>query len=435
MASAVLFVTDASQELTATELQVLAAASERSSNLVCVVSKTDLYPRWREIVERNRSHLDDAGLSCPIIALSSTLRTLSVERNDRALHDESGYPALVRFLKERVVGRADQLRVRVALDEVMAVVSQLSDTIDTERSALRDPDAIAELIEQAERAERRAVDLRAATAKWNTALNDGITDLNTAVDHDLRVRMRALIDEVETMLEQHDPTDILDEFLPLVEQRLMAEIAENHDLIRRTAVELADSVADIFESEIPDPAAPAVPEAGDVLEAVGRLDVSVDDRPSSLGSVLTAMRGSYGGMVVFGGLVGVVGNIVSAAALGPLGLVAGAALGRKATAEERNRRLAQRRQQAKQGIKKHVESVNLRVTKQSRDTIRAVHRELRDTHLRRAKELGATAAERARAARRSAETSKSKQQARLEKLDRMAEGLAAIRDGVAQVPR
>ena len=432
-ASAVLFVTDASQELTATELEVLAAARDRCSNIVCVVSKTDLYPRWRDVVERNRAHLHAAGVSCRIVALSSTLRAVSVERDDRVLHDESGFAALVRYLQDEVIHRADHLRVRAALDEVLTVISQLSVTVEAERAALRDPTATAQLIEAASVSEQRAADLRAATSQWNTALNDGIADLTTTVDHDLRLRMRSLIDEVEALLDEHDPTEIADEFLPLVEERLMAEIAENHEVIRRAAITLAASVAEIFENEMPPFDTPELVDAAAVLDGVGPLAVTLDDRPGSLASVLTAMRGSYGGMVMFGGLVGVVGNIVSAAALGPVSLAVGAALGRKAAVEERKRQLTQRRLQATKGIKKHVDSVNLRVTKQGRDTIRAVHRELRDTHLRRAKELSTTATEAARAAKRAAETSGPANRARLQQLDRMADGLTSIRAAVGQV--
>ena len=45
-ADGALFVTDASQEFTAPELEFLAMAVERCSVVGCVVTKTDLYPQW-----------------------------------------------------------------------------------------------------------------------------------------------------------------------------------------------------------------------------------------------------------------------------------------------------------------------------------------------------------------------------------------------------
>ena len=64
-ADGVLFVTDASQELTAPELDFLQTAVERCPRAALVVTKTDLYQHWREIVDPNRGHLADAGLDDP----------------------------------------------------------------------------------------------------------------------------------------------------------------------------------------------------------------------------------------------------------------------------------------------------------------------------------------------------------------------------------
>ena len=55
----VIFVTDASQELTGPEVEFLRQALERCPAAVCVVTKTDLYPAWRRIVELDRQHLSE----------------------------------------------------------------------------------------------------------------------------------------------------------------------------------------------------------------------------------------------------------------------------------------------------------------------------------------------------------------------------------------
>ncbi|HEY8544102.1 MAG TPA: dynamin family protein, partial [Acidimicrobiales bacterium] len=62
LAEAVLFVTDAAQELTRAELTFLQAALRRCPRVVCVVSKIDLHPEWRRIVELNQGHLAAHGL-------------------------------------------------------------------------------------------------------------------------------------------------------------------------------------------------------------------------------------------------------------------------------------------------------------------------------------------------------------------------------------
>ena len=49
-------------------------AVERCPLTALVVTKTDLYPQWRRIVELDRGHLARAGLDLPVIPVSSFLR-------------------------------------------------------------------------------------------------------------------------------------------------------------------------------------------------------------------------------------------------------------------------------------------------------------------------------------------------------------------------
>jgi predicted GTPase len=56
-ADAVLFVSDASQEYTAPELEFLAHAAAVCPTVACVLAKNDLYPEWERIAELNRGHL------------------------------------------------------------------------------------------------------------------------------------------------------------------------------------------------------------------------------------------------------------------------------------------------------------------------------------------------------------------------------------------
>ena len=80
-ADVVLFVTDASQELTRTEFDFLAAATRSGANgpgpaCALVMTKTDFYPDWQQIVDLNRGHLDRLGVSIPVLATSALLLSL-----------------------------------------------------------------------------------------------------------------------------------------------------------------------------------------------------------------------------------------------------------------------------------------------------------------------------------------------------------------------
>ena len=56
------------------ELEFLGAAMKLCPNVGCVLTKTDLYPHWRRIVELDRGHLRDADIRAEIFPVSSTLR-------------------------------------------------------------------------------------------------------------------------------------------------------------------------------------------------------------------------------------------------------------------------------------------------------------------------------------------------------------------------
>lgn len=432
IADAVLFVSDASQELTASEIEALTEAHQRCGEVVCVVSKIDLYPRWREVLDRNQRHLERAGVSIQTVAVSSSLRCVSLDRNDHDLLGESRFGCLLGYLTDHVITRKESLRCTDALRQVEAVVHHLRHALKSEQHVLLDPEHAASLADEAEAARVRLESLRSATARWSTLLGDGIRDLQGSADHDLRMRTRAFIADMESEIDETDPSEVAEELFSMAEQRLMTEVTANHDLTCRGAAELAQRVDQVF-------AVDALALFGDTFQdptaallQVGGIDATIDERPTSFATVLTALRGSYGGMAMFGGLAGVLGNAAAVGALGPVGLAVGAALGRRAAKDERERQLTLRRQQTKTAIKKYVETVSLRASKHGRDTVQAVHRELRDATLGRAAEMSTTAAKAARSAAQAAESAGPDREQRLQTISRMLEGLAAIENATTR---
>ena len=111
-ADAVLLVSDASQEYTAPELEFVRQAIRMCPNVACVLTKTDIYPEWRRIAELDLGHLKAAGISAPMFAVSSAVRWQSLVDGQPELDAESGFPELVRFLREQVLGQADMLARR-----------------------------------------------------------------------------------------------------------------------------------------------------------------------------------------------------------------------------------------------------------------------------------------------------------------------------------
>ena len=112
-ADAVLLVSDASQEYTAPELEFVRQAIAMCPNVACVLTKIDIYPEWRRIAEIDIGPPEGGRDQCPMFAGVLGRALAEPRRDDQPeLDAESGFPELVRFLREQVVGQADMLARR-----------------------------------------------------------------------------------------------------------------------------------------------------------------------------------------------------------------------------------------------------------------------------------------------------------------------------------
>jgi hypothetical protein len=426
MAEVVVFVTDASQELTAVELSVLRTAMERCPTLVCVLTKTDLYPDWRRIVELDREHLAASGLGhVDVIPVSSLLRQRAMAASSKELNEESGYPALVRFLNEGVVGRAQQVTVSTAVSDVLFVAEQLSATFTAERDVLADPAAAAPVLSALEAAKARAELLRTRSARWQQTLNDGSVDLGNEVDHDLRRRLRDVLGWSDEAVDAHDPLDIWDDFSAWLRHQVAEQVAANAEVLRSAANDLAVKVAEHFA--IDEVALTHAVDTGAAAPIEASLELKLE-RIGRGANALAAVRGSYGGVLMFG----MAGQLVGLTLVNPLTAVIGIGMGRRALREERKRQLTIRRQQMKQVIRKYLDDISFAAGKSSRDAVKLVQRDLRNEFTERAEQLQrstreALAAAEA-AARETLDAAKARQRDVQAELDRIAKVRSAADD-------
>lgn len=433
-ADAVLLVSDASQEYTAPELEFLGHATSVCPNVACVLTKNDLYPDWERIADLDRAHLDDAGISAELFAVSSTLRWHAVLHNDTEANQESGFPALVGYLRKRVLGQADRLARRSTVHDVLAVTDQLGGTLRTELAAARDPAAVADLVAGLTAAQEHATALKERSARWQTTLNDGIADLNADIDHDLRDRMRDIVRAAEQELDDGgDPTKVWDQIAAWIEQEVSSAASANFVWATQRARALAQRVAEHFSDER-DPLLPVLrydpSESGAALRSVREISVRATD-PWTVGQkALTGLRGGYMGMLMFGMLGTFVGF---ASVLNPLGVGAALVMSGKAVGDERKRIVAKRRNDAKAAVRRYVDDVTFQISKDSRDRLRAVQRDLRDHFTEQADQLKRSLAESLQSAERALRASKAEREARipvltaeLEKLDNARRAARAL---------
>ena len=421
-ADAILLVSDAADEYSRPELEFLRQAALACPNVACVLTKIDLYPRWQWIAELDRRHLRTAGIDAELLPASSMLRLHSLRARDHALNAESGFPALVTFLRERVLGQSERLANRAAANDVVTITAQLDSGMRAELAACEDPGQAARLVAELEQARQRADDLRARDARWAQVLNDGIADLNADVDHDLRERTRAIVREAEKVLDGADPGKIWDQFAAQLEEQATAAVAANFLWATERARWLAAQVADLFEEDgarsLPQLRTPraAVPEMIAEMDRPGREKFGVGQR------AFVGLRGGYMGTL----MAGMASTFMGLTLLNPISAAAGLVMGGKMVRDESKRLLDRRRMEAKNSVRRYVDDVSFQVGKQSRDMLRYMQRDLRDHFMARSDELVRSAQESLIATERALQAGAAERQQRIADLHAELERIAAL---------
>lgn len=429
-AHAMLLVSDASQEYTASELRLLGQARRISPQVAAIVSKTDVYPEWERIARLNRQHLAvDAG-DVPVFSVSSDLRLAAAVAQDRELNEESGFPRVVQYLRSEVLGRTEELHRRAAAADLDFCVSQLALAAQTELTALTNPEQAPELIARLESARQRAEDFRGRSSKWQIGLTDGIADLIADTEHDLRDRLRRVQRQAEEAIDEGDPSPIWDQFALWLDERVGEAVTDTFVWTNERQQWLAREVAEQFlegESDIPDI---DVSDVTGVLDPVEEISGMNPTSMSAAEKIYIGVRGSYGGVL----MVGLATSVLGLSVLNPISLLAGVLVGRRAYREDKQSRLNRRQSEAKMLVRRYIDEVAFQVGKQLRERLRLVQRAARDHFGARADEIHRSLTAAVETARQSATAYSTGRDRRIEYLRRHVAELEAMRTQVLPAP-
>ena len=200
-ADALVFVTDASAELSGPELEFLASARGAGPPVLVAVTKIDIYPAWRRIIDIDTGHLQAIGFAERPFGLSAALRARADERDD-----ESGYGAFSEALRGDVVERARVASLGAAVGDLRWVLGQLREPLVAERTALEHPEQAAAIAADLAAVRERLAALRRADAAWSTRLDDEFGTVRTRVAFGFQRDMRTILRDAQAEIEGTDPS-------------------------------------------------------------------------------------------------------------------------------------------------------------------------------------------------------------------------------------
>jgi hypothetical protein len=430
-ADGLVFVSDASAELSAPEIDFLHRATELCPTVMFAMTKIDLYPEWKRIMELDRGHLERSGIKIPMVSVSSFLRAAALARKDRELNELSQIPEVVRRLGEDVVAPAKaNAAVRSAAD-ALSIATQVRAGLMAERAILADPASAQEALATMEKAKSRIEFLRGPGAKWNQVVGDGIGDLSTTVNYTFRSAMRTIsrtMDERIELLAKADEWDELTRYIQTVVADQVAEVfvslEQGRDAIRAEVVELlGEENLQLGES--------AALSVGASIEDLWRgkaLDEQgVSGGKRAFGKATTTIKGAQSGIMMFGTVAKFIPLIGHALALSnPVTFGVGAIFGGMGLMDEKKRKIAARRQSARSQVRQFSDDVQFEVGNQIGNVVKDIQRELRDEFGDRLTELLRTYTETATRAQQDGQKNQQERQQRIAEIDVSAKTLGAI---------
>jgi hypothetical protein len=386
-ADMLIFVTDASAELSSPEIRFLREALEVCPNVLIALTKIDLYPEWERIAELDRGHLARFGLPGTILPVSSTLRLEALKRSDPQINDESGYPAFLTALRTGILSDAQARSATRALDETSRALSLLLTSVRTEHQVLADPGSADALVDELGNARHRLVALRRSGARWSTILGDGVTDLNQKIDRHLKSSLRDLLERFDDRLSDGDPTAQWESLTEELRASVTTTARNTFDQVQSGAGDLADRVTDELRSAGLQTPAIVTPDGVDLGELWDSSDRSLpSEKRGPIGAGLGALRGTSSGVI----LLGVMSNLAGIAIATPVAVGVGVVFGAKHLIDERKRLIERRRQQTRTILREYLNQAQTELSLESRKAAQEVHRLLRDSFSEQITELNST---------------------------------------------
>lgn len=427
-ADAVVFVSDASQELTAPELELLRRLARAGPAVVLALTKVDVYPHWRRILETDLAHLRRFHLDLPAFPLAAPPRHHALRLGDAGLDAESGYPALAAHLRQEIVGGRRARLERAVADAARDALEQLITELAAERATLADPAGARELRARLEEAELRAKGLSEAAANWRRVLTEGSADMTNRLRDDLERRLRALETAVAERIDTSEPARDWDDLRGWLYRQTNDALLTHRMMIRSEAEALVTTVTRDFEVEV---AQPRELLAGAVDRPLAAVAAGRDPLFQRIAGIDLVVQGARGGGVgfmvvsVLGTAAGIAG-IAASTMFAPVGLGVLVFLGRRTVGSLRENELRAHRTTALRAASEYLAEARRVAGQDSANTREQIFRALREALTEQAAGLSQSAQRNRAASARAIKVTWDSRQSRLATVEAELARLRAI---------
>ena len=429
-ADGLIFVSDASAELSAPEVAFLRRAVELCPTVLFAQTKTDLYPEWERIVDINKGHLARSGVDVPVVGVSSLLRIEALSRRDRALNGLSRFPELIDALGTGIVQPAKTNAEERSKADIRGIAGLVRSALEDERRMLADPSTVARATADLQRASERLEHLRGPGAKWTVLVGDRVADLSNDVTYRFRSGMRTISRVMDELVEDLKTGEQWDNMVREMQAQVADEVTRAFVAVEEGRAAIHAEVATLLQDE--HLLLPTVRGRHDDVVDVAELwqGKSLEDgggRKQKVMTGLTGLRGAQGGVVMFG----MMGQFLPAAAAtimasNPVLLGVGALFGGIQLTEDRKRKVQMRRQSARQQVRQFLDDVQFEVTNEMSSMIRDLQRDMRDEFGDRLAELQRTYTETAQRAQQTAAQTQQQAKQRSAEIDAANAVLAKV---------
>ncbi len=430
-ADGLVFVSDASAELSAPEVEFLRRATELCPTVMFALTKIDLYPQWQRIADLNRGHLERQRLPVPMVAVSSVVRAEALARKDRELNEHSNFPVLVKELGDKVVTPAKAGAAKRSASEAAGIAAMVRSGLEAEKAVLGDPAATKAAMERLDVAKARLEHLRGPAARWSTIVGDRTADLSNSVMFEFRAGMRTISRNMDEVIEGLSKGETWDDMVHDLQADVADEVARAFLALEEGRLAIRDAVVETLgDEDLNIELGPSGDtnwlDVSDLWQGKA-LDAGGSGKKRAFDKGMVGLRGAQGGVMMFG----MMGSFLPAAAgallaTNPVLLGIGALFGGMGLADDRKRKVQMRRQAARQQVRQFLDDVQFEVTNQLTSVTRDIQRELRDEFTERLGELQRTWTNTAKSAQEDAQRSQQERQKKGGELDQRIAALKKV---------